>query len=64
MMDRKALAKFSNFFLEKYAQTMLKARSVRALLTRVFQSVVNSGQKMALRALYFIRALTKALTYY
>ena len=32
---------------------------------RAFQSVVfNSGQKMALRAFYFIRALTKALTYY
>ena len=31
---------------------------------RAFQSVVfNSGQKMALRAFYFIRALTKALTY-
>ena len=26
--------------------------------------VFNSGQKMALRAFYFIRALTKALTYY
>ena len=32
---------------------------------RAFQSAVfNSGQKMALRAFYFIRALTKALTYY
>ena len=32
---------------------------------RAFQSVVfNSGQKMALRVFYFIRALTKALTYY
>ena len=30
-----------------------------------FESVVfNSGKKMALRAFYFIRALTKALTYY
>ena len=32
---------------------------------RAFQSVVFiSGQKMALRAFYSIRALTKALTYY
>ena len=32
---------------------------------RVSESVVfNSGQKMALRAFYFLRALTKALTYY
>ena len=32
---------------------------------RAFQLVVfNRGQKMALRAFYFIRALTKALTYY
>ena len=32
---------------------------------RAFQLVVfNSGQKMALRAFYSIRALTKALTYY
>ena len=32
---------------------------------RAFQSVVfNSGQQMALREIYFIRALTKALTYY
>ena len=32
---------------------------------RAFQLVVfNSGQKMALRAFYFIRTLTKALTYY
>ena len=26
--------------------------------------VFDSGQKMALKAFYFIRALTKALTYY
>ena len=32
---------------------------------RAFQLVVlNSGQKMALRAFYFIRTLTKALTYH
>ena len=32
---------------------------------RAFRSVVfNCGQKMALRAFYFIRTLTKALTYY
>ena len=32
---------------------------------RVFQSIVlNSGQKMALRVFYFLRALTKAQTYY
>ena len=32
---------------------------------RASQSVVfNSGQEMALRAFYFIRTLTKALTYY
>ena len=32
---------------------------------RDFRSVVfNSGQKMALKAFYFIRTLTKALTYY
>ena len=32
---------------------------------RAFQLVVfNRGQKMALRAFYFIRALIKALTYY
>ena len=34
-------------------------------MNRAFQSVVfNSGQMMALRAFYFIRALTNALTYY
>ena len=34
-------------------------------ITRAFQSVgFNSGKKMVLRAFYFIRALTKALTYY
>ena len=34
-------------------------------LYRASESVVfNSGQKMELRAFYFIRALTKALTYY
>ena len=34
-------------------------------LNRAFQSVVlNSGQKMALRAFYFMRVLTKALTCY
>ena len=34
-------------------------------IKRAFQSVVfNSGQKMALRAFYFIRALLKALKYY
>ena len=27
-------------------------------------NVFNNGQKMALRAFYFIRTLTKALTYY
>ena len=32
---------------------------------RAFQTVVfNSGQKMALRGFYFIRALTKAIKYY
>ena len=35
------------------------------LINRASQSVVfNTGQKMALRAFYFIRTLTKALTYY
>ena len=35
------------------------------LFNRASQSVVsNIGQKMALRAFYHIRALTKALTYY
>ena len=35
------------------------------LTNRAFRSVVfKSGQKMALRAFYFIRTLTKALTYY
>ena len=34
-------------------------------LNRASQSLVfNAVQKMALRAFYFIRALTKALTYY
>ena len=36
------------------------------IFNRAFQSVVvfSSGQKMALRAFYFIRAQTKALKYY
>ena len=35
------------------------------MLKRASQSLVfNAVQKMALRAFYFIRALTKALTYY
>ena len=35
------------------------------LLYRASESVVfNSGQKMAVRAFYFTRALTKALTFY
>ena len=38
---------------------------LKDLGNRDSESVVfNSGQKMALRAFYFIRALTKALTYY
>ena len=35
------------------------------IVNRAFQSVVfNIGQNMAMRAFYFIRTLTKALTYY
>ena len=44
----------------------LKANEMaHGIMNRAFQSVVfNSGQKMALIAFYFIKALTKALTYY
>ena len=38
---------------------------IAALLNSAFESVVfNRGQKMALRAFYFIRALAKALICY
>ena len=53
------------FFLKSkhFAETIIKF--LQNLPYRIFKSAVfNCGQKMALRAIYFIRALTKALTYY
>ena len=51
----------------KYFGFLLLTRSVTHFSPcyRSFQSVVyNSGQKRALRAFYFTRALTKAIIYY
>ena len=43
----------------------IKAPRTEEIINRASQSgVLNSGQKMALVAFYFIRTLTKALTYY
>jgi len=52
-------------FMYHYYKNITIMNITAALINRAFQSLVfNSGQKMALRAFYFIRALTKALTYY
>ena len=45
------------FYSEDCSSNVFKNRDSESV-------VFNSGQKMALRAFYFIRALTKALTYY
>ena len=48
-----------------YLNTYSKSHIMAVKLNRASQSAVfNSGQEMALRAFYFIRTLTKALTYY
>ena len=52
-------------FLKHDSASVLAFGRQGLIVNRAFQLVVfNSGQKMALRAFYFIRALIKALTYY
>ena len=56
---------FHIFIFEGLATSQTLLQSMKQNTNRASQSVVyNNGQKMALRAFYFIRTLIKALTYY
>ena len=62
---RKNRERLTNLGCFKKRSVIIVLAGVQLIRNRALQSAVfNSGQKMALRAFYFIRALTKALTYY